>query len=403
MSDQNNLQSLSELIGGLFTAEQARHGEPYNLVPVPNVWENVRQRLVTHGHEARLRNIFLAVSENGHYPTGFLPLHAALCLKLPVPHDIMIQLIEAFPDALNHVTELGFTPLHLAVNNDDLVMTRYIVSEYPKAVVTQSNIGLLPLHLTKSVEIAQLLLQVYPAGVRIADQWGNLPLHLATCHDQYSHEVVRLLLEKGSEYGIDGALALNVLSNHPLNIAIGTTMRNLATGEPSVELDQSWQKLKVCLWFVSKSRGYFSGSLLHICISTLHDTCLLEYAIRRRARDSFSTDANKLYPLHIAAMKPTIPGAIIRSLLIQYPPAASSFDLDSRLPLHHAALSGRKFDDGLRDLVIANSLSLTIQDTRSNLYPFIMAAVGEDRSVDSIYGLLRAEPNVLLSLFNRSV
>ena len=406
-SEVYGTSSIGELIGSMLAAEEIRSISPNDHVPTRNLWGFVRGRLITHKLEACVNDICVPVIENGQNPNGLLyPLHAALCIKheeLRIPYDILVQLIEAFPSALCLKTDLGFTPLHLAVNISDIKLTEFILIQYPNAASLQSTAGLAPLHLAKSAAIARLLLEKYPAGVGIKDQYGNLPLHLAICHITYTPEVVDILLEMGAQCGIDGsngaggALTSNILSYYPLKVAIDNVRLDLKRGN-SIELEVSWGKLKCCLFSVSKSRSYHSGSLLHICMGSLSDECLLKFAIEQCEGDVYLTDICGRYPLHIAASNPNIPGSIIRFLLKKYPAAASSFDLDSKLPVHYAASSGRKFDDGLKELVSSNSLALTVQGRQSNLFPFMMAAEGETSSIDSIYGLLRAEPNFLLTL-----
>jgi hypothetical protein len=136
---------------------------------------------------------------------------------------------------------------------------------------------------------------------------------------------------------------------------------------------------------------------LHICMESLVDKNLLRFAIEKCNSEIFSTNICGRFPLHIACMSRKIPGSIIDTLVTKYPAATSSFDSDYKLPLHYAICSGRDFNDGLNALVKFNSLALSTKCKQTNLFPFMMAAENQCSSINSIYGLLRADPNCLLT------
>lgn len=401
----DSTSSVGELIGVMLAAQEIRAWSPQPST-IPNLWPQVRGRLASNKLEVCLKNIRVPVIENGGDPRSLLyPLHAALCVKeegLRVPYDIVLQLVEIFPSALAITTELGFTPLHLAVILSDLRLSELLLSQYPDAVRSKSNAGFVPIHLAKSTSIARLLLEKFPECISIKDQYGNLPLHLALCHIAYEPGVVEVLLQKGIDYCIDGsnggggALSMNILSNYPLKVAI-ENVRLCLEDSPIFERDICWQKLKSCLFAISKSRNYHSGSLLHLCMGSMSDEKLLMFAMDQCEGEVFCTDVCGRYPLHIAAMNQRIPRSILCYLLKKYPAAASSFDSDSKLPLHYAISSGRKFDHGLKELVDSHSLALTIPSRQTKLFPFMMAAEATPTSIDSVYGLLRADSNVFLT------
>lgn len=370
-----------------------------SLLPVHNLWGFVRERLFTHNLEAGIMGVPESDIENGGDPDSFLyPLHAALCIteeQLRLPHEILMQLVDAFPPALSLETRSGFTPLHLAVTLGDASIVSFILDKYPDAVRSQSSVGRIPLHLATTPEIVNLLFDKDPTGMGATDKFGNTPLHLAACHTAYSPAVVESLLEKQPDY----LFVFNLLNYSPLKGAIHNTVLK-STQEQDIdrvptEFAIAWRKLKICLLAVANSRGCESGRFLHICMATLQEESLLKFAIEQYRDDVCKTDVCGRYPLHIAAMNQNMPGAIIRCLLREYPTAASICDTDSKLPLHYAAYSGRDFDDGLKDLVSANPLAVTVPGRQNNLFPFMMAAEGELTSIDSVFGLVQADPNVL--------
>jgi len=68
-------------------------------------------------------------------------------------------------------------------------------------------------------------------------------------------------------------------------------------------------------------------------------------------------------------------------------------DDTNRLPLHYACEKGLSWSRGLEDVVNANHVALEIVDTKTQLYPFMLACNSDD--LNSVYELLRRSPNVI--------
>lgn len=402
---QDGLQSLCELLSSILKYQEViLPQDPYRQVQTIRFWDSVRYQIMQNPHDASIKCVVVPLVENGFSLFGMYPLHAVLCLRhenLRVPQDIMIQLVQAYPEALCAETELGLTPLHLAVNLDNFEMTRYVLDRCPSAICKQSKMGFIPLHFARNERIVGLLLEQYSYGVCITDVNGNLPLHVASSHGSYSYKVVKMLLEKGIEHELDGpcgaggSFRANSLSYIPLQVLIIAARQVLLESKTSREIENCWQKLATCLWGVSESRHYHSGSLMHICLGVICDKTLLNFAIDKCKHDAFRTDASGRFPLHIAAMNRNVPGEALEKLAVMNPAAAISFDVDLKLPIHYASMNGRRYHDGMKQLVDTSRISLCVAGRDSKLYPFMMAAVGEDSSIDSIYELLRTDPNFL--------
>ena len=58
------------------------------------------------------------------------------------------------------------------------------------------------------------------------------------------------------------------------------------------------------------------------------------------------------------------------------------------LPIHVAAKYGLKWEDGMKCIIEANQAAMIEKDPMTGLYPFALAAVGEDSDLSSIYELL---------------
>lgn len=87
-----------------------------------------------HGKDGRLR-------------WKILPLHAAICLK--APKEVLLQLLNAYPQGVSSADDQGMLPLHLALRNDEV-----------------DNTFLLR------------LLNMYPNGIQIRDKRGRVPLEM---------------------------------------------------------------------------------------------------------------------------------------------------------------------------------------------------------------------------------
>lgn len=404
---QDGLQTLCELLRLMLRYQSISiyHAPELALdFQIMRFWDRVRNQIHRSPQEIAIKCVVMPLVENGWSLSGMYPLHAALCLRrdhLRVPYDILIQLVQACPEALYAQTELGLTTLHLAVNLDDFEMTSYVLDLHPGAIRDQSKMGFLPLHFARSERITRLLLEQYPSGACITDVNGNLPLHIACSHGIFSPKVVKMLLEKGMQYKLDGpygaggSFCANSLAHIPLKILIVATGQALSEGKSSNDIEVCWQKLSTCLWIVSESRRYHSGSLIHICLGVICDKTLLNFAMDKCKLDVFKIDASGRFPLHIAAMNRNVPGEIIQKLTVMNPTAAISADVDLKLPIHYASMNGRRYHDGVKHLVNISAVSLRVAGRDCKLFPFMMAAVGDDSSIDTIYELLRIDPNLI--------
>jgi len=65
-----------------------------------------------------------------------------------------------------------------------------------------------------------------------------------------------------------------------------------------------------------------------------------------------------------------------------------------RLPIHIASEIGLRWDEGIADIVFANSNGLEERHCVTGLYPFMISAVGPDRDLTTIFKLLRERPKL---------
>jgi len=115
------------------------------------------------------------------------------------PFEVIKQLVELKPEGVQHVCDQGALPLHYACGNSpsSLEVVKFLVDQYTDGVKTQNDDGCLPLHCAVyhgSLDTIQLLIESYPDAVKAKDNHGKLVLH-AACESGASHEVIELLID----------------------------------------------------------------------------------------------------------------------------------------------------------------------------------------------------------------
>lgn len=69
---------------------------------------------------------------------------------------------------------------------------------------------------------------------------------------------------------------------------------------------------------------------------------------------------------------------IVKDLLEVYPQAATIPDSDGDLPLHLCLFTGKTWDTGIKEVLEADPDSNLMQDRKSHLFPFMIAASKHD-------------------------
>ena len=137
---------------------------------------------------------------NSPLSDGSSVLHVAC--KINAPFDVVNQIIDVNPKALQQRDGQQCYPLHVACQNyqSDSVI-ELLVKKYPAAVKTRAKGGIYPLHLAcryyQSEYVIQLLYQTYPDPVKIPIEGGYFPLHLACRYhnDTQSNSLISSLVD----------------------------------------------------------------------------------------------------------------------------------------------------------------------------------------------------------------
>jgi ankyrin repeat protein len=220
------------------------------------------------------------------------PLHAALVNGAPM--DVLKFLMDKCEKALKIKDKDGYLPLHHAINEQEsFKCVTLFVTKWPGAVQVCEARGWLAIHVAVArrwpvLPVVEFLVKQWQSSLRMEDNDGSLPLHVAVAHSA-AMDVLGFLLVQ-----YPGAIEKrNHRRNLPLHLAVA------AKHAPS---------LKVTQFIVAKFPD----------------------AVRTRG-------ANGRFALHIAlAKKKGYSAGIARFVLEEWPDAVREPYADGRLPIHKA-------------------------------------------------------------------
>lgn len=115
---------------------------------------------------------------------GSLPIHLLLKHHYADFSEVLDQIHSANPQAVNTVTDEGWTILHCACSNEECAdkMVAWAIDKNPSCFRTADLSGKLPLHIAAyhdsygDSSLLQSLVDRFPGGIQVKDQDGDLPL-----------------------------------------------------------------------------------------------------------------------------------------------------------------------------------------------------------------------------------
>jgi len=294
--------------------------------------------------------------------------------------------------ALHIVCKLSCPPLHLIDT---------IISTYPEAVIKQDRTGCTPLHyasVSLSVDVVRRLLVENISAIGIKNFAGYTSLESMYWYGPYCHD---------TNYEVKDAAERHI---NITTIAINTSFsHNQAPTDFMSQVDFSLSKMWTVVNLLLKAEYHRSISdplpnnkvwrVVHACagIRNCPSNLLLMFAIKLYPMQVFERDEDGNLPLHIAATIPVTSddrgNENIRLLAAVYPGAARTTCHKGKLPLSLVLQSGYGWDKGIEDILRAYPAALTVKDEETNLFPFMAAAVS-DAPLETIYKLLRANPEI---------
>jgi len=344
---------------------------------------------------------------------SILPIHI-LCSSRTEDLDdttamkILAFLIRRYPGSVQVQDETGYLPIHFAVERRSTEFCKVLVDINPESVrvttttTTYSYAGSLPIHLAvqggiECVETVQLLIDRDPESLRIHDNNGNTPLHMAvrSCyHDNI--ETVKLLLAYDPTLALiksTGELLFGYPLLHlPLHEACQQGMYTDDNSLAKVQLlfdaypgaifektnhtftfDGQQVLGKTPLDYANRNNAPLGIDI----VSFLEDQ--LDYAKMTEDQEEMTTpDKKGRLALHLALLEGA-PHGSIKLLLKGNPAALQVADNSGKLPLHLACEYG-SVDTVKLFIESSNDEALNIQDGNKN-YPLHLACLGKDYKV----------------------
>jgi ankyrin repeat protein len=339
-------------------------------------WDLVRARCRDHLDEFRLVDSY----------SGLTLLHQ-LCFKTITPIDVFQMVVNAYPQATKiQDGRYGSTPLHILCLN------------------SQRSVG----------KVALVLHYMEREDLLIKNVAGDSALHIA-CEMNAMLPVIKCLVQKNPDVLFEknryNRTAFSPLRRHyvqsiPGHMAITRILKgeNVQDGH----FERFWEKLE---YFVRESfqRSPYcpkdtdrndndndndsSSYLLHGLLQLEpHALNTYKVALKQRPDSAAVADVEGNYPLHLAILLKLL-GPFISEILQAYPQAASARNKDGDLPLLLAIRQKIAWEEGLGEILEADTDILASQDKETGLFPFLLAAsVGGDTAVDTAYQLLCAKP-----------
>ncbi len=299
---------------------------------------------------------------------GWTALHTA-CYLDPPPHAIK-ALIDAFPEATGMKSATGYTPLHFCSFREfSPTVTKIILLASPTWVLSSKNSsGETPLD-------------------RLSKQWE---VGVKQRHGAFSNDFI------GSTKSLEmDAEEAKILDKEMSSLwkKIDMILRASTFAHAS---QSQYDKLSV-----SKKQN-LPYNPLHIASYLGCSPALLQYAYlldRRQARSlsqSNFQNTPKRHPLALAVSSPHIHEKNIKEILmtlLRFDSSASSIpDEEGRLPIHIAIENRITWSQGVENLLKSSPQALNTRDIKTFLYPFQMAAIGENSCLTSTFLLLRNAP-----------
>lgn len=273
-----------------------------------------------------------------------------------------------------------------------------------------------------NLDVAKLILQRWPMSLVRKDKDMNLPLHVACSSG--STKMLRLIFTKSIKNILskryqnwDATISLSIFEENthgqtPWNLLCYNFSSLLETCGDDAFLGGAWPCIKLVLYLRAGVLEHHPSQgipLLHAAIMMIEPIDVLSAIIVNRALrcDVCVTDYKGRTALHVVAKQQAYNRGIW-SDIIEYlvdverngRKCAFMKDFDGRLPIHTASYYKMNWNDGLKHIVEANIAALDITDSKTGLYPFMLAASNQSRFVtpsnlETIYELLRLNPAMI--------
>lgn len=417
--------------------ERDKHGSTALSIAVASGCSlQVVSRLLLHsGASSRAASIS---DHNGH-----VPLHIACKGYTHDRRDVVVKLLECYPDAARRECNYGRTPVHEAIDCKAPVdLVKLLIQASPEVVI-MNGCGLNPLFLAirsrAPPEVIIALVNANPAATLMRDRRHglplrraverNLPLHVLSAlisspdvvldgESDTKHTILHTLLECG--YPREEVLRLLVEAAPQVAVCRGRNGQSpLAMAfQRYLRMERRsqsfWGIVEILLKAAKYNRLHDNDHVVHAAAGLDVPWEVAVSAMALYPEQISEIDEFGDYPLHLALTSPTHDKKTdkISILLRHYPEAACVRTRDGLSTLDIAARSSGIESQVLTDLILANPDALKVVSPVDGLYPFEAASLPKDESshddtdsrraqeeivqVSAIFTFLTAAPDLVL-------
>mmetsp|Transcript_33491 Transcript_33491/g.50521 ORF Transcript_33491/g.50521 Transcript_33491/m.50521 type:complete len:511 (-) Transcript_33491:638-2170(-) len=352
--------------------------------------------------------------------------------------ELVSVLLEVCPQSANLINFEGLTPLQIALeSNGSHSIIEMLVKAAPESVLGNAN-GTTPL--TRAIlcnwdfSICSLLVGANPKVLRLRDEEGRLPLHLAL--DQrnfFNPDIISLLIyskEAVLEEDKSGRNSLHrVLDNYEVN-PLKVSMLLEATPESGQKTTKDGQ-LPIQIAYKNYLRAKEQASLqpqsllaqgrlakcwnviemflekstctcnLHHAIETLAPIEVIEIILLKSPEEAAISNHDFEFPIMLAAKLNHCHKDRLLNLILDADSTTSScLDKEQRSVLSIAAECTDIKACTIYRLICAHPSALRQLDPIRNLQPLLIAASNESDEVDVVYEILLAAPDLIHDVGN---
>lgn len=317
-------------------------------------WNAVLARLRTHSEEARWLTRF---------NVSFLH-HILLYFKPPL--EVVSALIDVYPKALQQKGLGGVLPLHYAAS----------------------------VHNNHSPDVVHAVLERYPIAAIMKDSSGESPLRWALAWRSFWGEDNSSSSSSLNDEDSSSSPLAKVLSRRNVDV-----VRLLLNAHPAAALEHNrrgggpWQIVSK-LWDRSSIIGTSSEMREHLF--ELTEDILRARFVARNGEQHDSSTFFQFQPLHAVVREKRCQAELRDSFIARYGSQARHHDSTGRLCLHLAIEGGCTWENGVKQFYQAAPKAIETRDVRTHLFPVMMAAVGENAEVETIYHLLKEDPSLIM-------
>mmetsp|Transcript_4487 Transcript_4487/g.8273 ORF Transcript_4487/g.8273 Transcript_4487/m.8273 type:complete len:787 (+) Transcript_4487:408-2768(+) len=289
----------------------------------------------------------------------------------PAPENLCQKLIENFPSAVYKFDQDGNVPLHLAAAAGNLRMIEMLGEKFESGASIKNEDGMLPLHFTiasladfssttsveegeedahlLSFKIVKTVLDFFPTAVAIADNVGNLPIHVAAeCLDGgIGVDVVYLLMDEADKQLQDpcGARFRNKVKLEEIvndDISSATTSTDMQTDSSIADNDipcsmvlndynetpllsairsrKGWEIIEALLTGPGGRKAAFfqdgdKNNALHLLVGEFQDAAAAMSILKVAPETTMVRNAKGMLPIEIACMQ-LMPEEVILSIAL---------------------------------------------------------------------------------------